>query len=77
MSNPLLELRKLLNPQHVEHIGTIQNANHPNYKVLVGDDSGLTLCTSNVPYNVGAKVYFSNGEIKRPAPNKPITYIEI
>ncbi|MCW8041258.1 MULTISPECIES: hypothetical protein [Acinetobacter] len=76
-SNPLKKLRDLLNPQQAEYVGTITSVSHPNYKVLVADNSGLVLCTSNVVYALGAKVFISNGEIKRPAPAGSVTQIEI
>lgn len=75
--NPLNELRNLLNPQHAEYIGTIQSADHPQYKVLLVDGSGLVLCTSNVKYNTGQRVFIQNQEIKRPAPLGDVITIDI
>jgi hypothetical protein len=37
---------------------------HPNYKVLVVDGTGLVLCTSSTRFNVGDRVYISGNEIK-------------
>lgn len=75
--NLLQQFRNLMNPQHAEYVGTITSANHPNYKVLVGDDSGLVMCTSNVAYNPGQKVFIAGGEIKRPAPTGSVAQIEV
>lgn len=75
--NLLQQFRNLMNPQHAEYIGTITSVSHPNYKVLVDDGSGLVMCTSNVAYNLGQKVFIAGGEIKRPAPTGSVTQIEV
>ncbi|MEC8569184.1 MAG: hypothetical protein VXY56_13045 [Pseudomonadota bacterium] len=67
MSNALSRFLDLL-PKTPEFVGTVQNADHPNYKVLVVDGTGLVLCTSSTPFNVGDRVYISGNEIKRSAP---------
>lgn len=77
MNNPLQALKDILNPQHTELIGTIQSANHPNYKVLLTNDSGLVACTSNTNYSIGDRVFIANHEIKRPAPSGQIIEIEV
>lgn len=77
MSNYLQSLRELLNPQHSEYIGTIQSADHPHYKVLLVDGSGIALCTSNTHYNLGARVFISNQTILRPAPIGEHSEIEV
>ena len=64
-------------PKTPEFIGTVQNADHPNYKVLVADGTGLVLCTSATVFNVGAKVYISGNEIKRSAPVGVVYQIEV
>lgn len=64
-------------PKTPEFIGTIQSADHPSYKVLVVDGTGLVLCTSTTVFNVGAKVYISGNEIKRSAPEGVIYQIEV
>ena len=64
-------------PKTPEFIGTVQNADHPNYKVLVADGTGLVLCTSATIFNVGAKVYISGNEIKRSAPVGVVYQIEV
>jgi len=46
MSNALSRFLDLL-PKTPEFVGTVQSANHPNYKVLVVDGTGLVLCTSS------------------------------
>lgn len=77
MSNYLQNLREFLNPQHSEYIGTIESVDHPKYKVLLVDNSGIVLCTSNMPYNLGARVFISNQTILRPAPTGEHSEIEI
>ncbi len=76
MSNALSRLLDLL-PKTPEFIATVQNANHPNYKVLVVDGTGLVLCTSSTPFNAGDRVYISGNEIKRSAPTGVVYQIEI
>lgn len=76
MSNALQRLIGLL-PKAPEFIGTITNENHPNYRVLVVDGSGLVMCTSTTRYNLGATVFISDAEIKRLAPHGEIIQIEV
>ena len=76
MSNALSRLLDLL-PKTPEFIGTVQSADHPNYKVLVVDGTGLVLCTSSTPFNIGDRVYLSGNEIKRSAPTGVVYQIEI
>ena len=76
MSNALQRLIDLM-PKAPEFVGQITHENHPNYKVLVVDGSGLVMCTSNVAYNLGQKVFIAGGEIKRPAPTGSVTQIEV
>lgn len=76
MSNALKRLLDLL-PKAPEFIGEITSADHPNYKVLVVDGTGLVICTSNTKYAVGTRVFVSNQEIKRVAPSGAIVQIEI
>ena len=64
-------------PRTPEFIGTIQSADHPNYKALVADGTGLVLCTSSTVFIVGAKVYISGNEIKRSAPTGVVYQIEV
>jgi hypothetical protein len=64
-------------PKTPEFIGTVQSADHPNYKVLVVDGTGLVLCNSATVFNVGAKVYISGNEIKRSAPVGVVYQIEV
>ncbi len=77
MSNPLFELRKLLNPTHVELIGTITSSSHPEYRVQVDGGSGPVLCTSGTSYNIGQRVFISNQQIIRPAPSGQHSQIEV
>lgn len=67
MSNALQRLIDLI-PKASEFVGTITSENHPNYKVLVVDGTGLVMCTSNTKYVAGTRVFVSNQEIKRIAP---------
>lgn len=64
-------------PKTPEFIGTVQSSDHPNYKVLVADGTGLVFCTSATVFNVGAKVYISGNEIKRSAPTGVVYQIEV
>lgn len=64
-------------PKTPEFIGTVQSVDHPNYKVLVADGTGLVLCTSSTIFTVGAKVYISGNEIKRSAPTGVVYQIEV
>lgn len=76
MSNALSRFLDLL-PKTPEFVGTVQSAEHPNYKVLVVDGTGLVLCTSSTAYPVGARVFISGNEIKRSAPTGTVTQIEV
>lgn len=76
MSNPLQRLIDLL-PKAPEFIGTITSADHPNYKVLVVDGTGLVMCTSSTKYTNGTRVFVSNNEIKRLAPEGRVVRIEV
>ena len=76
MSNALSRLLDLL-PKTPEFIATVQSADHPNYKVLVVDGTGLVLCTSSTRFNIGDRVYVSGNEIKRSAPTGVIYQIEV
>ena len=76
MSNALKRLMDLM-PKTPEFVGTITSETHPNYKVLVSDNSGLVMCTSQVIYKIGDKVFISNNEIKRSAPQGTVVQIEV
>lgn len=76
MSNALKRLLDLL-PKAPEFVGEITSADHPKYKVLVVDGSGLVMCTSSTKYAVGTRVFVSNQEIKRVAPSGAVVQIEI
>ena len=67
MSNALKRLLDLM-PKAPEFVGTITSEDHPQYKVLVVDGSGLVMCTSSTKYSVGTRVFVSDQEIKRIAP---------
>lgn len=76
MSNIYTRFLALL-PQNPEFVGVITSANHPNYKVLVSDNSGLVMCTSSVVYKTGDRVFISNNEIKRSALEGTVVQIEV
>lgn len=76
MSNALQRLIGLM-PKAPEFVGQITHENHPNYKVLVVDGSGLVMCTSTTRYNVGSTVFISDGEIKRLAASGDVVQIEV
>lgn len=64
-------------PKAPEFIGTITSEDHPQYKVLVVDGTGLVMCTSNTKYAVGTRVFVSDQEIKRVAPMGAVVQIEV
>jgi len=76
MSNALQRLIDLL-PKAPEFIGTITSEDHPQYRVLVVDGTGLVMCTSSTKYPVGTRVFVSNQEIKRIAPTGAVVQIEV
>ena len=76
MSNALQRLIDLL-PKAPEFIGTITSEDHPQYKVLVVDGTGLVMCTSSTKYAVGTRVFVSDQEIKRVAPAGAVVQIEV
>lgn len=76
MSNALQRLIDLL-PKAPEFVGTITSEDHPNYKVLVVDGTGLVMCTSSTKYTVGTRVFVSDQEIKRIAPAGAVVQIEV
>lgn len=76
MSNALKRLLDLM-PKAPEFVGTITHEDHPKYKVLVVDGSGLVMCTSSTKYSVGTRVFVSDQEIKRVAPSGGVVQIEV
>ena len=76
MSNALKRLLDLM-PKAPEFVGTITHEDHPQYKVLVVDGSGLVMCTSSTKYSVGTRVFVSDQEIKRIAPSGAVVQIEV
>jgi hypothetical protein len=76
MSNALKRLLDFM-PKAPEFVGTITHEDHPKYKVLVVDDSGLVMCTSSTKYSVGTRVFVSGQEIKRVAPSGAVVQIEV
>lgn len=76
MSNVLQRLIDLM-PKAPEFVGTITSVDHPNYRVLVADDSGLVMCTSSTVYKLNDRVFVSNQEIKRFAPAGAVVQIEV
>jgi hypothetical protein len=76
MSNALKRLLDLM-PKAPEFVGTITHEDHPQYKVLVVDGSGLVMCTSSTKYAVNTRVFVSGQEIKRVAPSGAVVHIEV
>ena len=76
MSNALKRLLDLM-PKAPEFVGTITSEDHPQYKVLVVDGSGLVMCTSSTKYAVNTRVFVSGQEIKRVAPEGTVVQIEV
>ena len=76
MSNALKRLLDLI-PKAPEFVGTITSEDHPQYKVLVVDGSGLVMCTSSTKYAVNTRVFVSGQEIKRVAPEGTVVQIEV
>ncbi|MBF7696609.1 hypothetical protein [Acinetobacter rathckeae] len=76
MSNPYQRLLELL-PKTPELIGDITSADHPNYKVLIIDSTGLLLCTSATQFKTGDRVFVAGTEVKRIAPSGNTGTIEI
>ena len=76
MSNALKRLLDLM-PKAPEFVGAITHEDHPQYKVLVVDGSGLVMCTSSTKYSVGTRVFVSDQEIKRVAPSGAVVQIEV
>lgn len=64
-------------PKAPEFVGTITSEDHPQYKVLVVDGSGLVMCTSSTKYAVNTRVFVSGQEIKRLAPSGAVVQIEV
>ena len=76
MSNALKRLLDLM-PKAPEFVGTITHEDHPKYKVLVVDGSGLVMCTSSTKDAVNTRVFVSGQEIKRLAPSGAVVQIEV
>ena len=76
MSNLLKRLQDLF-PRAAEYIGEIQSADHPNYKVLLVDGTGLVMCTSATTWSVGQRVFISDQVIQREAPSGTVIDIEL
>ncbi len=64
-------------PKQAEFVGTVQSADHPNYKVLVVDGTGLVACTSATAFNVGDRVVIRGQSIIRNAPSGAVVQIEV
>ncbi len=76
MSNALKRLLDLI-PKAPEFVGTITHEDHPKYKVLVVDGTGLVMCTSSTKYAVNTRVFVLGQEIKRVAPSGAVVQIEV
>ena len=57
MSNALSRFLDLI-PKTPEFVGTVQSADHPNYKVLVVDGTGIVACTSATAFNELGLFYY-------------------
>lgn len=64
-------------PKQAEFVGTVQSAEHPNYKILVVDGTGLVACTSATAFNVGDRVVIRGQSIIRNAPSGAVVQIEV
>lgn len=76
MSNYLQRLVDLL-PKNREYIGIIQSVNHPYYKVLVSDKTGLVLCHSIQVFKLGERVVIQGTQINRLAIGETIIKLEV
>lgn len=76
MSNLFKRFLDLI-PKDAEFIGTVQSTNHPNYKVLVVDSTGLVACTSSSRFNQGDRVFVQGQTIVRSAPSGNVIQIEV
>lgn len=76
MSNAYKRLLDLI-PRESEFVGTVQTADHPNYKVLVIDGSGLVACTAATVFQMGSRVFIRGQLIVRGAPAGEVINIEV
>ncbi|MCU4495278.1 hypothetical protein KTI55_01650 [Acinetobacter ursingii] len=76
MSNVFQRFLDLI-PKQSEFVGTIKSEDHPNYKVLVVDGSGLVACTSVTKFNQGARVFVQDQQITRAALQGEVIQIEV
>lgn len=76
MSNAYKRLLDLI-PRESEFVGTVQSVDHPNYKVLVIDGSGLVACTAPTLFEVGNRVFVRGQLIVRSAPAGEVMNIEV
>ena len=64
-------------PKQAEFVGMVQSAEHPNYKVLVVDGTGLVACTSATAFNVGDRVVIRGQSIIRNTPSGAVVQVEV
>jgi hypothetical protein len=76
MSNAYKRLLDLI-PKESEFVGTVQTAEHPNYKVLVVDGSGLVACTAATVFQLGNRVFVKGQIIVRSAPAGEVMNIDV
>lgn len=76
MTNFYKRLKSLF-PSAAKFIGEIQSADHPNYKVLLVDGTGLVMCTSAMTWSVGQRVFISDQVIQYEAPSGDVVYIDL
>ena len=76
MSNAYKRLLDLI-PKESEFVGIVQSAEHPNYKVLVIDGSGLVACTAATVFQMSTRVFVRGQVIVRSAPAGVVMNIEV
>ena len=76
MSNAYKRLLDLI-PKESEFVGTVQSAEHPNYKVSIIDGSGLVACSASTSFEVGNRVFVRGQLIVRSAPTGEVMNIEV
>jgi len=76
MGNAYKRLLDLI-PKESEFVGTVQKADHPNYKILVIDGSGLVACSASTSFEVGNRVFVRGQLIVRSAPTGEVMNIEV
>nr|WP_279052170.1 hypothetical protein [Acinetobacter tandoii] len=76
MSNAYKRLLDLI-PKESEFVGTVQSAEHPNYKVSIIYGSGLVACSASTSFEVCNRVFVRGQLIVRSAPAGEVMNIEV